>query len=92
METIIIMTEVTSPYGKYTKFTIKGDRKIIAEVDRATKARHGYSGYILYGNQSEIARHSNKNLVIEMAKEYILGFIPEAKFKFNVVSERVRLA
>ena len=87
--TTIIMTEVTSPYGKYTKFTKKGCGEILAEVDRATKARHGYSGYILYGNQSEIARHSNKDLVIDMAKGYIRGFIPDAVFKWNVMSERI---
>ena len=46
METIIIMTEVKdSLYGRYVKFTIKGDRKVIAEVDRRKqRQQQGWDG------------------------------------------------
>ena len=86
-KTRIIMTEVTSPYGKYTKFTIKGDRKIIAEVDR----RDGK--YLIFaGVAGEIGSRTNKTAALKLAQEHIRGFIPDAEFKFNAMSERVRLA
>ena len=88
--TRIIITEVKSPYGKYWKFTIKGKGTRVAEVDKKRKSDFGYNGYVLYGGGglfSEIARHSNKGLVLEMAKEYIRGFIPDAEFKWDVTVE-----
>ena len=85
--TRIIMTEVFSPNGKYTRFTIKGDRKILAEVDR----RDGK--YLIFaGVSGEIGSRTNKDSAIKFAQDHIRGFIPDAEFKWNVVSERIRLA
>ena len=81
----IIMTEVKSPYGKYTKFTIKGDGKIIAEVDR----RDGK--YVIFSAvANEIGSRTNKDSAIKFAQDYILGFIPNAEFKWNVITERIK--
>lgn len=85
METIVIMTEVKdSLYGRYVKFTIKGNRKVIAEVDR----RDGK--YYIFGGCHELATRTNKDSAIKYAQGYITGFIPDAKFKWNVMSERIK--
>lgn len=82
--TTIIMTDVTCPYGKYTKFTERGrDRKILAEVDR----RDGR--YVVFGNRSELGSRTNKDAALRFAKDYIKGFLPDAVFKWNVMSERI---
>ena len=85
---IVILTDVKSPYGFYTKFTIKGTGELIAEVDR----RDGK--YVLFGGPknrfSEILRRSSKQSAIQLAKDYIRGFIPDAIFKMNVMTERIR--
>ena len=81
----IIMTEVKdSLYGKYVKFTIKGDRKVLAEVDR----RDGK--YAIFGGYHEPATRSSKGSAIKYAQGYIRGFIPDAEFKWNVITEKIK--
>lgn len=83
--TTIIMTEVKdSLYGNYTKFTVKGDGKIIAEVDRKE------GKYVVFGNNQQIGVRSGKWSAIKFAQDYILGFIPDAEFKWNVMTEKIK--
>ena len=84
METIIIMTEVFSPYGKYVKFTKKGEREIIAEINRKE------GKYVIFGNRHQLATRSGKDSAIKFAQDYIKGFMPEAVFKWNVMVERIK--
>ena len=83
-KTRIIMTEVKSPYGKYTKFTNKKTGKILAEVDRR------YGKYVIFGNRNELGSRTNKDSAIMFAQVYIREFIPDAEFKWSVVSQRIR--
>lgn len=84
MPTRIIMTEVFSPYGKYVKFTKKGEREIIAEIDRKD------GKYVIFGSKQQLAARSSKDSAIKYAQDYILGFIPDAEFKWNVMCERIK--
>ncbi len=90
--TRIIMTEVTSPYGKYTKFTNKKTGKDIGEVDWS----NGRYKIFYNGNGrplSEIGTKSKKQSAIQYLQDAIkAGIRGEVEFKFNVMSERVRLA
>ena len=93
METIIIMTEVVSPYGKYVKFTKKGSLEILAEVDKKRMSEFGWDGYVVYGRtQSEIGRRTNKLSAVKVAQDYIKGFMPEAEFKWNVMQYKYKYA
>lgn len=85
METIIIMTEVTdSRFGKYVRFNVKGQGKLLAEVDRRDKK------YVIFNGYSEIGTRTQKDAAIKFAQDYIRGFIPDAKFKWSVMSERIK--
>ena len=87
METRIIMTEVTSPHGRYTKFTVKGTGKFLAEVDR----RDGK--YIVFAGAGvfhEVFSHRSKPVAFKYVQDWIRTFIPDAEFKYNVMTERIR--
>lgn len=87
--TRIIMTEVTSPLCKYTKFNIKGTGRLVASVDRRDGRYIIFGGYTSF---SELARRTKKASAIQFAQEYIRGFLPDAEFKWNVMREKYRLA
>lgn len=92
METTVIMTNCSSPYGKYIMFETKGGRKHIGEVD----CRDGK--YVIYYNGnghplSIIGTRSKKDSAIRLLQESIrAGIKGSVKFRWNVVRERYRYA
>lgn len=91
METTVIMTECTSPYGKYWKFNDKASGQILAEVDKKSKREFDGPLYFIYtprgGFLYEIARRSKKDSAIEFAKQSIREQFAgvDIKFKMNVM-------
>lgn len=85
METIIIMTEVNdSRFGKYIRFNIKGTGKLVAEVDRRDKK------YLIFNGYNQIGTRTQKDAAIKFAQDYVRGFIPDAQFKWNVMTEVIK--
>ena len=85
--TTIIITECQNPYGKYWTFRIKGTGRKLAEVDRVNKKSCGYTGYKVYAGEwpSEVARHSNKDMAMEFARQSCQDQISDdIEFKWNV--------
>ena len=81
--TRIIMTEVKSPYGKYTAFNIKGTGQLIAEVDR--RGRY----YVVFCNGHNVGQRSNKDAAIGYAQRCVKDCVPNpVEFKWNVMSYR----
>lgn len=84
-KTRIIMTEVKDDrLGKYIRFNVKGQGKLLAEVDRRDKK------YIIFNGYSEIGSRTQKDAAIQVAKNYILGFIPDAEFKWNPMTTVIK--
>ena len=91
METTVIMTEVRSPLGKYTKFETKGTRRLIGSVDYTWI--NGSKKYAVFTGWSYLSfngTRTSKDTAIEFAKKCILSFIEDAEFKWNVMTERIR--
>ena len=93
METIVIMTNCSSPYCKsYIMFEIKGKGKHIGEVDR----RDGK--YVIYYNGNghplrEIGSRSNKDSAIKYLQEAIeAGINGPVAFKWNVMQYKYKYA
>ena len=85
MATTIIMTEVKdSRFGNYVKFNVKGEGRLLAEVDRRDKR------YVIFSTYNEIGTRTQKDAAIKFAQDYIRGFIPDAEFKWNVMVQRIR--
>ena len=89
-KTRIIMTEVKSPHGRYVDFMVKGTGEHVAEVDR----RNGkYAVFSIRGGIMDwVAEEWQKSRAINRAQKEILGFIPNAEFKWNVMTKRIRFA
>lgn len=85
------MTEVKSPNGRYVAFRNKETGRDIAEVDR-----RGDKYVVLVASEGVfwdlVAEAWQKSRAINLAQQEILKKVPDAEFKWNVVSERVRLA
>lgn len=92
METIVIMTNHTTPYGKYVKFETKGGRKHIGEVDR----RDGKYVVFYDGNAKslrQIGTRSNKDSAIKLLQEAIkAGIDGPVAFKWNVMQYKYKYA
>jgi len=81
MVTRVIMTEVTSPYGKYTAFNVKGTGRLVGEVDRRGR------NYVVFCNGHNVGQRSNKDSAIAHAKKCISEVLPNpVEFKWNVMS------
>ena len=87
--TRIIMTEVKSPNGRYVAFQVKGTGEYIAEVDR-----RGDKYVVLIASKGVywelVAEAWQKSRAINLAQQEILKKNPDAEFKWNVMSERIR--
>ena len=96
MEAIIIITEVTNPYGKYWEFKDKQSGQILAEVDKKSKREFDGPLYFVYttseGFLYETARRSKKDSAIEFAKQFIreqfAGF--DLAFKWNPMTRKYK--
>lgn len=90
-KTRIIMTEVKSPNGRYVAFQVKDTGEYVAEVDR-----RGDKYVVLIASEGVfwdlVAEAWQKSRAINLAQQEILKRIPNAEFKWNVMSERIRLA
>lgn len=86
-KTRIIMTDVLCRQGKYTKFNIKGNGKMVAAVDRKDGK---YIVHVGWPFLDEIGSRTKKDSALNLAKDGILKFIPDAEFKLNVIQERIR--
>lgn len=88
METIVIMTNCSTPYCKSCiEFEIKGKGKLIGEVDR----RDGK--YFIYYNLREIGSRSNKDSAIKYLQEAIkAGIQGPVDFKWNVMQYKYKFA
>lgn len=86
-QTRIIMTDVLCRYGKYTKFNIKENGNIVAAVDRKGGKYVVWAGWPFL---DEIGSRTRKDSALNLAKDSILKFIPDAEFKLNVIQERIR--
>lgn len=75
METIIIVTEIKNPYGKYWEFKDKESGQVLAEVDKKSKREFDGPLYFVYtprgGFLYESARRSKKDSAMEFAKQAI---------------------
>lgn len=85
-KTRIIMTEVRSSSGRYVAFQVKGTGKYLAEVDR-----RGDKYAVLIAAEGVfwelVAEAWQKSRAINMAQKEILKTIPDAEFKWNVMTE-----
>ena len=96
METIVIVTECTNPYGKYWEFRDKWSGKVLAEVDKKSKREFDGPLYFVYtprgGFLYETARHSKKDVAIEFAKQSIREQFAgvDIKFKMNVMVRKYK--
>ena len=89
--TIIIMTEVRSPLGKYTKFEIKRTGRLIGSVDYTWI--NGAKKYVVYTGYSYLSfngTRTRKDTAIKLAQDNILSFIEDAEFKWNVLTETIK--
>lgn len=79
--TRVIMTEVKSPYGKYTAFNVNGTGQLIGEVDR--RGRY----YVVFCNGHQQGQRSNKDAAIQYAQKCITAVLPNpVEFKWNVMA------
>ena len=91
METIVIITECTNPYGKYWEFRDKWSGQVLAEVDKKSKREFDGPLYFVYtprgGFLYESARRSKKDSAMEFAKQSIREQFAgvDIKFKMNVM-------
>jgi len=85
METIIIMTEVVTPAGRYTKFNVKDGGKLVATVDRVD-GRYVIFAWNMHLFQ-EVATRIRKPSAIKVAQDCVRNVIPDAKFRHNIVRE-----
>lgn len=97
METIVIITECTNPYGKYWEFRDKWSGNVLAEVDKKKEKEFGPGPlYFVYTQRGgflyETARHSKKDVAIEFAKQSIreqfAGF--DLAFKWNPMTRKYK--
>lgn len=88
-KTRIIMTEVKSPNGRYVAFQVKGTGEYVAEVDR-----RGDKYAVLIASEGVfwdlVVEAWQKSRAINLAQQEILKKIPDAEFKWNVMTERIR--
>ena len=86
METIVIMTEGTSPYGNYVTFKLKG-----VEVGKIVCINKKWGIYI---DDRYADERSSKALALSYLQKALRKLIPtdELKFRWNVMRERCRFA
>jgi len=90
METIIIMTEVYSPYGKYIEFMNKDTRERLGEVDTCGRL---YKIFYGAGRFELIATRTNRDSAIRhLQKTISAGIQGTAKFRWNVMTTRIKYA
>lgn len=79
------MTEVKSPYGKYTAFNVKHTGQLIGEVDR--KGRY----YVVFCNGHNVGQRSNKDAAIAHAQKCITEVLPNpVEFKWSIINYKVK--
>lgn len=87
METIIVITECTNPYGKYWEFRDKQSGQVLAEVDRKKRSEFDGPLYWVYeprgGFNYETSRHNTKDQAIEKAKKNISEQFAGVDIKFK---------
>lgn len=87
--TRIIMTEVKSSSGRYVAFRVKDTGKYIAEVDR-----RGDKYVVLIATEGVfwdlVSEAWQKSRAINLAQKEILKTIPDAEFKWNVITEVIK--
>ena len=94
--TTIIITECKNPYGKYWEFKDKESGKVLAEVDKKSKREFDGPLYFVYtmrdGFAYETARHSKKDMALELAKQAIRNQFAgdQIDFKWNVMRIKER--
>ena len=88
METIVIISEATNPYGKYWEFRDKWSGQVLAEVDKKSKREFDGPLYFVYtprgGFLYETARRSKKDSAIEFAKQSIREQFSGLDIKFKI--------
>lgn len=89
MATRIIITECTNfQRKKCWIFTVKSSGNQIAEVDRVNG---GYKVFLVdNGFYVPVAIRTGKESALRFARKTITGLIPDAEFKWNVLSVRER--
>lgn len=87
--TMIIMTEVKCPSGKYVRFASKSSGNTVATVDRI-EGKYTVFTYNEYGHFSERGSRSSKQSAIKLAKEWVSRLIEDAEFKWNVITEVIK--
>ena len=87
-KTRVVLTDVLHRDGKYTRFTVKDSGKSIAYVRRNRDGK--YEVWAGWPFLDEIGSRTRKDAAINLAKESVLNLYPNAEFKLNAVSERVR--
>ena len=92
METIVIITACTNPFGKYWEFREKESGQVLAEVDKKKEKEFGPGPlYFVYtqsgGTLCESARRRKKDSAMEFAKQSICEQFAgvDVKFKMNVM-------
>ncbi len=89
MPKTIIITDVAFRDGrKHARFSVKDDGKSIAYVKRNRDGK--YEVWAGWPFLDEIGSRARKDAAIDLAKKSVLNIYPNAEFKLNAVSERVR--
>jgi len=89
MPKVVILTEVKCSDGsRHTRFTVKDDNKPVAYVRRNGEGK--YEVWAGWPFLDEIGSRTKKDAAIELAKKSVLKMCPNAEFKLNVITERVR--
>lgn len=88
METIVIMTEGTSPYGNYVTFKLKGSGVEVGKVVCINKK------WGIYIDDRYADERSTKASALSYLQRKLRELIPsdELKFRWNVMMERIRFA
>jgi hypothetical protein len=93
--TTIIITETFSPQGHYWAFRVKGDRRIIAEVDKRRTDKTGYV-FVIFdcfkAVPTQFGSRTRKESAFTLARLMVSKVIPDAVFKHNVMKEHIKIA
>lgn len=88
METIVIMTEVISPYGKYIDFKNKYTGERLGEVDSCGRL---YKIFYGAGRFELIATRTNRDSAIRhLQKTISAGITGDVKYRWNVMTTRIK--
>ena len=93
--TTIIITETFSPHGHYWAFRVKGEKRIIAEVDKRRTDKTGYVFVIFDCSKpvpTEYCRRTRKESAFALARLMVSEVYPDAVFKHNVMKEQIKIA